>query len=154
MEIKKGISVSPGVVISTAFVLDAEDLLVPKRVVEPDQLPAEVARLQEAVAKSTDDLTRLRDDTAAKLGPDIARIFDFHLGVLRDKTVVKQSVEEVKKQGTTAEYAFSAVMRRYANTFLQMSDTYLRERVNDVYDIERRVLRNLIGQKFEDLTHL
>ena len=33
MEIKKGISVSPGVVISTAVVLDAEDLVIPKRLV-------------------------------------------------------------------------------------------------------------------------
>ena len=36
MEIKKGISVSPGVVISTAVVLDAEDLVIPKRLVEVD----------------------------------------------------------------------------------------------------------------------
>ena len=41
MEIKKGISVSPGVVIGTALVLDAEDLLIPKRFISPDQVPAD-----------------------------------------------------------------------------------------------------------------
>ena len=45
-------------------------------------------------------------------------------------------------------------MRRYANTFLAMSDRYLSERVKDIHDIERRVLRSLIGQKHEDLLHL
>ncbi len=40
MEIKKGIGVSPGVVISTAVVLDAEDLLIPKRSVDPDDRPS------------------------------------------------------------------------------------------------------------------
>ena len=43
MEIKKGIAVSPGVVISTAVVLDAEDLLVPERHVDPSEVPAEIA---------------------------------------------------------------------------------------------------------------
>src|SRR5688572_15907455 len=103
MEIKKGIGVSPGVVISTAYVLDAEDLLVPKRVVDPKLVPAEVDRLHEALERSGADLARLRDETSAKLGPEIARIFDFHIGVLRDKSIVGPSAEEIRKQQTTAE---------------------------------------------------
>ena len=84
----------------------------------------------------------------------VGGIFDFHMGVLRDKSTVRQIVDEIKKNHTTAEYAVSTVMRRYANTFLGMSDRYLSERVKDIHDIERRVLRNLIGQKHEDLLHL
>ena len=49
MEIKKGIGVSPGVVVSTAIVLDAEDLLIPKRQVDVAQAPAELARFREAI---------------------------------------------------------------------------------------------------------
>src|SRR2546426_364650 len=50
MEIKKGIGVSPGVVIGTAIVLDAEDLVVPKRHVEPDEVAAEAERIVKAIA--------------------------------------------------------------------------------------------------------
>ncbi len=49
MEIKKGIGVSPGVVISTAVVLDAEDLLIPKRQIEAADVEAETARFRAAV---------------------------------------------------------------------------------------------------------
>ena len=79
MEIKKGISVSPGVVISTAVVLDAEDLVIPKRLVEPDQVAAEIQRLQDAIAVAVVDLTRLRDDVAGQHGKEIGAIFDVHL---------------------------------------------------------------------------
>ena len=51
MEIKKGIGVSPGVVISTAIVLDAEDLRIPKRIVEAKQVPAEIERLNQALKR-------------------------------------------------------------------------------------------------------
>ena len=44
MEIKKGIGVSPGVVISTAIVLDAEDLVIPKRHVDEGQIAGEIER--------------------------------------------------------------------------------------------------------------
>ena len=45
-------------------------------------------------------------------------------------------------------------MRRYASKFEQMTDRYMSERVKDIYDIEKRLLRALIGQKREDLAHL
>ena len=157
MEIKKGIGVSPGVVIGTAVVLDAEDLLIPKRQVELDQVPHEVERFERAIADSIDDLTKLRDSLTAQAGDDVSGvsgIFDFHMGVLRDKSTLRQIVDEIRKNHSTAEYAVSTVMRRYANTFLAMADRYLSERVKDIHDIERRILRNLIGQKHEDLLHL
>ena len=157
MEIKKGIGVSPGVVIGTAVVLDAEDLLIPKRQVELDQVPHEVERFERAIADSIDDLAKLRDSLTAQAGDDVSGvsgIFDFHMGVLRDKSTLRQIVEEIRKNHSTAEYAVSTVMRRYANTFLAMADRYLSERVKDIHDIERRILRNLIGQKHEDLLHL
>jgi phosphotransferase system enzyme I (PtsI) len=154
MEIKKGIGVSPGVVISTAIVLDAEDLLIPKRHVDDSQIPKEIERFEAAVQESSADLSLLRDDTTKLHGKEIGGIFNFHLGILRDKSLVNQIIAEIKSQKTTAEYAVSVVTRRYANTFASMSDRYFSERVKDIYDIERRVLKNLIGQKHEDLTRL
>ena len=154
MEIKKGIGVSPGVVISTAIVLDAADLLIPKRQVEVGQVGREVERFERAVGDSVGDLAKLKESVAQRAGKEVAGIFDFHLGVLNDKSVLKQIIEEIRKSQTTAEYAVSTVMRRFANSFLAMADHYLSERVKDIHDIERRLLRELIGQKHEDLLHL
>ena len=120
MEIKKGIGVSPGVVISTAVVLDAEDLVIPKRTIEPEQVPVESERLGHAIADAVVELTQLRDEITAKHGREIGGIFDFHLGILKDKTILKQLLDEIRNQLTTAEYAVSTVMRRYANKFLAM----------------------------------
>jgi phosphotransferase system enzyme I (PtsI) len=154
MEIKKGIGVSPGVVISTAVVLDAEDLVIPKRHIEPEQVPAEIERLGKAVAKAVVDLTRLRDNVTGQHGKEIGGIFNFHLGLLSDPTLQNQIVNEIKTANATAEYAVSVVMRHYANKFLAMTNTYLSERVKDIHDIEKSVLKNLIGQKHQDLAHL
>lgn len=154
MEIKKGIGVSPGVVISTAVVLDAEDLLIPKRTVPPEETTREIQRVQEAIGTSVVDLTGLRDAITTKHGKQIGGIFDFHLGLLRDRTLLGEITREITSQHVTAEYAVSVVMRRYANNFLQMSDRYFSERVKDIHDIERRLLRALVGQKHEDLLRL
>jgi phosphotransferase system enzyme I (PtsI) len=154
MEIKKGIGVSPGVVISTAVVLDAEDFSIPERHVPPGRTGDEAARLHKAIEAAIAQIKVDRDAVAAKAGKEVAAIFDFPAGMLRDKSLVKQIETEIVKQQTTAEYAVNVVLRRLANGFLKMSDRYLSERVKDIHDIERRLLHNLIGQTQQDLAHL
>src|SRR5207248_5239446 len=88
MEIKKGIAVSPGVVISTAVVLDAEDLAVPKRHIEEKEVPHEITRFKEALDHSVIELKGLRVGIEQKFGKDIGNILNFHIAVLRDKTLI------------------------------------------------------------------
>jgi phosphotransferase system enzyme I (PtsI) len=154
MEIKKGIGVSPGVVVSTAIVLDAEDLLIPKRQIDVAGVPAEIQRFHQAIEQSSRELAARRDDVTAKYGKEIGGIFGVHLGLLADKSLLKQVEGEIQARHYTAEYAVSTVMRKYANMFLNMADKYMKDRVEDIYDIERRILHNLIGQKHENLAHL
>src|ERR1051325_8166416 len=95
MEIRKGIGVSPGVVISTAVVLDAEDLVIPRRTITDAEISGETERLGAAIAQTVVDLTRLRDEVTGRHGKEIGAIFDFHLGILRDKSLLKQLNNEV-----------------------------------------------------------
>src|SRR5688500_8540803 len=122
MEIKKGIAVSPGVVISTAVVLDAEDLVVPERHVEPSQVGAEVARFRKAVDASVAETETLRKKVEAEAGKEIAGIFDAHIGILRDKTFASQVENEINKNRVTAEYGVSVAMRRLFTIFSRTSD--------------------------------
>ena len=154
MEIIKGIGVSPGVVIFPAVVLDAEDLIIPRRVIEASAVDGEVARFHAAIDRAQGELDTLRAGLVSSHGKDIASIFDFHAGMLKDRSLVKSVDDEIKNQLSNAEYAVSVAMRKLANTFLQMKDPYLSDRVKDIYDIEKRLLRTLIGNQREDLAHL
>ena len=154
MEIIKGIGVSPGVSISTAVVLDAEDTVVPRRAVAEDRVAGEIERVHDALKAARHDLADLAAEVADKHGKEIGGIFDFHLGMLRDPSLEKQIVTAVSSELVTAEFAVSQTLRKLAGQFEAMSDRYLSERVKDVHDIERRVLRTLIGDKQEGLTRL
>lgn len=154
MEIKKGIGVSPGVVISTAVVLDAEDLAIPRRHVEGAEVEREVVRFHDGVGKSLVELSTLRASMTERYSKEIGGILDFHIGLLKDRSILDSVVATIRNQKVTAEYAVSVVMRRYASDFQRISDKYLAERVKDIYDIERRIIHNLVGQRQESLAHL
>ena len=153
MEIKKGIGVSPGIVISQAFTLDAEEFPIHERHVEASQLKNEAVRLRKALAASKAEVIELRDRMTDRIGAETAAIFDFHLRMLEDRVLLKKLRDAISGDKASAEHAVADVFRDYAKQFLDMPQ-YMAERVKDVNDIQRRLLRNLIGQSRESLDHL
>jgi len=153
MKIKKGIGVSPGVAIAPAVVIDTEEFDVPHREVPTDLGQAELARLSEAFSRSKKEILDLRDGTADRVGKEVASIFDFHIGLLEDKELHRKCTEAIAEGHVTAEYAVATVLRDFAREFQSMP-AHFAERVKDVYDVEKRLLRNLVGERRQTLRRL
>jgi len=147
----QGIAVSPGVAIGEAMVMDHEGFRIPRRFVKRDAVDVELERLEQAIKASAREIERNRDTVAQELGDDYAAIFSAHLQMLHDHRLHGELVEMISDRHYSPEYAVSRVMRRYAKVFQGLEDSYLSERVNDILDIERRLLRNLLGLRREEL---
>ena len=154
MEILRGISVATGVAIGEAVVLEAEEFRIPLRVVSSDAVPAEVERVALACEASIVELSHQAETLNANWGSDAANVFQWHIGILKDQRL-RSSIETlIRDRLWSAAYATSRVMRDYQRRFLQMKDPLLVERIRDVQDIERRLLRNILGDAREDLSKL
>ena len=154
MEVIKGIPVAPGVVIGRAFIL--EDVLerVPYHVIPASEVEREIARLDEAIASSVRDLQADRERAATKLGPEPAKIFEFHLGLLHDKTLIQPIRERIETGRVTAAYAVAEAFRSLADRFRAMGSEVFRQKASDVMDLDRRVLGKLVGQSRDRLAKL
>ena len=151
MEIRKGIAVSPGLAIASAIVLDSEQFRIPRRSIEPRETAAELARFQGAVQRALAEVRGLRERVATDVGEKLGAIFDVQDALLTDPRVSEGICELVQREHYAPEYAVSTVLRGYAKKFLSLPNRYMSERVADVYDVEKRLLRNLIGAKRETL---
>jgi len=153
MKIRKGIGVSPGVAVAPAVLIDAEEFDIPHHRIPVDLGQAEIDRLDRALEISKGDILELRDKTAERLGKEIAGIFDFHTVFLDDPQLREKFRDAILTDHVTAEYAVARVFRAYARE-VQSMPAYFAERVKDVYDIEKRLLRNLIGERRQSLSNL
>ena len=154
MEILRGTAVAPGVAIGEVVILEAEDYRIPFRSVAPEARDQELATLDRALAASLRELSEQSTRIEEHLGRDAAKVFDWHSGVLSDPSL-RESIEKlIREKNAAAAYAASTVMRSYQRRFMQMSDPLLVERIRDVQDIERRLLRHILGESREDLAHL
>ena len=146
----QGIAVSPGVTIGEALVLDSEGFRIPRRFVERSAVDTELERLANAVAETAREIERNRDAIRAELGEQYAAIFDAHLAMLHDERLQGELTSAVRDKNWWPEYAVSRTLRRYAKVF-QSLDNHIAQRAHDIYDIEKSLLRNLLGQRRETL---
>jgi len=154
MEIKKGIAVSPGISIAKSLIIDSEDYRIPRRPIKPSQRMTETQRARNAFKDAIAELTQLESAQDQTKGGKIKDIFAVHLRFLHDRSLRKKVTDFIHSDLVTAEYAVSTVMREIASHFAKVKDAYISERAADIYDIERRLLRQLLGKKRENLGRL
>ncbi|MCP4268970.1 MAG: phosphoenolpyruvate--protein phosphotransferase, partial [Candidatus Brocadiaceae bacterium] len=154
METKKGIAVAPGVVIKDAFVMESEGYRIPRHLIKKDEIDKEITRLEEATTSAWKEIEKLENSVSKSMGSQIGSIFATHKLMLQDKLLLREFSEKVEQNKFSAEYAVTLVLRVYIKKFESVDDPYLSARVGDIYDIEKRLLRNLLGEKREELKNL
>ncbi|TSA56018.1 MAG: phosphoenolpyruvate--protein phosphotransferase [Planctomycetaceae bacterium] len=154
MEIKKGIAVSPGISIAESLIIDSEDYRIPRRPIKPSQRMLEIQRTRNAFKDAIAELTKFESAHVQSEGGKIKDIFAVHLRFLHDRSLRRKVTDLIHSDLVTAEYAVSTVLREIASHFAKVRDAYISERAADIYDIERRLLRQLLGKKRENVGHL
>ncbi|MFH1269955.1 MAG: phosphoenolpyruvate--protein phosphotransferase, partial [Candidatus Omnitrophota bacterium] len=150
----KGIAAAGGINVGPAHKIGREEFVVPKKPIRPDEVPLQIQLFEEALIKTRREIIELQKRIAVDMGQEQAEIFDAHLLVLEDRMLIEEVILRLKDECVNVAYIFSEVLKKYINVFSKIEDEYLKERVTDVNDVGRRILRNLLGKErkgFDDL---
>jgi phosphotransferase system enzyme I (PtsI) len=152
----KGIAAAPGIVICPAFKLRREEWLIPKQKIKEADIPTQIQSFEEALIKTRKEILDLQKRIAEEMGKDSAQILEAHLLVLEDRMLIEEVISRLKKEQLNVAYIFSEVLKKYIEVFSRIEDDYLKERIVDINDVGKRVLRNLLGKegRVRDLSRL
>src|SRR5690242_16013427 len=151
----RGIPVSGGVCRGKILVLGKARPSISKSQVAEEHIPDEVSRLEKALLQTRQQILDVQRKVVEGMGAQEGGIFDAHLLVLEDRTLLDEVIRVIQESKVNAEYAFHVVAERYAATLAAIEDDYLRERATDMRDVTLRVLNNLLGIESEvDLRNL
>ncbi|MCM8760720.1 MAG: phosphoenolpyruvate--protein phosphotransferase [Candidatus Omnitrophica bacterium] len=150
----KGIPASPGIVSGKAFLYGREQYTISRRNITDAQVQNEIKRFKEALLQTKNEILEIKKRISDELGAEHGQIFSAHLLVIDDAMLIEEVISKLKKEKLGIEYIFQDVLRRYIKVFSEMDDEYLKERISDINDVGRRILRNLIGAKEDLLSNL
>ena len=144
----EGIPASPGAAVGFALRLEPAPLTVTEADARDPE--AEWQRLENVLARAEEEVRRLRARTAARAGDEQAAIFDAHALFLSDPDL-RARARALIWQGRSAAWAWQQVLDELIETYRHLDDPYMQARVADLQDVQRRVLRLLLGQRPPEL---
>src|SRR6202163_1178648 len=142
----RGAGVSPGLARGIIHVVrdDLDD--VQRYHIEPSQIGNEIARFEAALIQTRAQILEMQQRIAEAIGAKDAGIFDAHLLVVEDRTLIDEVLRKLATDPCNVDFVFQEVATHYAETVSKIDAPYLRERALDIQDVTRRVIRNLQGK--------
>jgi phosphoenolpyruvate-protein phosphotransferase (PTS system enzyme I) len=142
----KGIPVSAGICQGKIFVLHKAQADVPKYDVADSELSQQVQRFEQALLLTKRQILDVQHKVSQALNAQEASIFDAHLLVLEDPTLIESVNAAIYTKKINVEAAFKEFADTYTATLSRLEDAYLRERAADMRDVTLRIMNNLLGQ--------
>jgi phosphotransferase system enzyme I (PtsI) len=140
-----GIPVSRGISIGRAHLLTPAALDVKHYLVPEEQVEAEVARLQGAIAQVHRDLQELWTDLPKDAPTELGAFIDVHALILSDPMISEAPLDIIRTRHYNAEWALVTQIDELSAQFDEIEDEYLRERKHDIQQVAERVLKVLTG---------
>jgi len=152
--ISQGLGVSPGIAEAEVVVHWQNEEEIPLRDIKEADIPGEIERFEAALIATRQELLDIQQKIAGAIGAADASIFDAHLLVVEDRTLIDETLRGLERDLHNIEFVFHQVAEKYCKTLAAIDDPYLQERVVDVEDVTRRVIRHLLGKSREEFHRL
>ena len=149
MKILSGVGASKGIAIGRLLFYTGSPYKIEKITVSDTQ--AEIARFEEARAVAVANLNNIYEKAKIELGDNDSMIFQIHAMMLEDPDYVESITEQIKTEQVNAEYAVGQTAEKFAAIFSEMEDAYMKARAADVFDVSKSLVRELSGEKAQNL---
>src|SRR5712672_1662292 len=142
----EGAGVSPGMACAKIHVVrdDLDDVV--RYRIAPSQIGSEIGRFESALIQTRMQILEMQQRIAESIGAKDAAIFDAHLLVVEDRTLIDEVLRKLEADLCNVEWVFQEVATNYSETLSKIDDPYLRERALDIQDVTKRVIRNIQGK--------
>ncbi|TRZ91606.1 phosphoenolpyruvate--protein phosphotransferase [bacterium] len=143
----RGIGVSPGIGMGEVSLSERVIFTSRREAIAADQVDDELKRLRRAIERTKSELVRIKTDIKDKMGEEHAFIFDAHLLILEDPSLLSSLEKIVNEDRVRSEWALSRTNTRYEQIFEAVNDEYFKQRKSDISDVLAKIYRNLERKK-------
>ncbi len=147
MFVIKGVAASPGVAIGPALLLPTAEFAVSYQYVEATEVKREVLKFHQALEKTLQDLDICEQKLRDTLGPEYANLMSMHKMIVQDPMLKDAALRKIKQEHMSAQAAIFFTLQELAASFEKIEDNFFKERRNDIFDVGKRLVNHLAGDK-------
>ncbi|MFP4229458.1 MAG: phosphoenolpyruvate--protein phosphotransferase [Salinivenus sp.] len=142
-QVVRGSGVAPGIAVGSVYRYDPGMPDVDRRTLDADEVEAEILMFEEAVARAEEEIDQVHTIAHRTLGEEQAAIVEAQRMMLQDDALLGPVRERIRDEQVTAGHALHSVLRDYKQRMEESETAYLRDRTDDLVEVETRLLRIL-----------
>lgn len=135
-----------GIGTGKAFVVGREETVPEDYLIAPEKADEEVSRFKAALEVTKHQVLHVRARASNESGEKEAQIFDAHLMILEDPSLIDGVITSIREHHLCAASATRQVFEQYGAVLSELGDSYFRERVSDLKDVGNRLVRTILGK--------
>ncbi|HBE04000.1 MAG: phosphoenolpyruvate--protein phosphotransferase [Spirochaetes bacterium GWF1_41_5] len=145
-----GQPITTGVAIGPAKIIISGQYPVPKYHIDAKNIPEEIGRFDQAIQTAKQQIIDIENKAEISIQSEARDLLKAHIQLIEDPMLYKDTIRELKRLKINVEYALEQTLEKIIKKFMQMEDSYIRERVHDIKDIKQRLLSAFILKKNEN----
>lgn len=138
-----GTPLSPGIGAGRAYRIEQHAPDFHRLYLSAAEAPRELERLQEALAKSREQLVRIKERFEQQLGKEHSYIIDAHRLILEDREFLDQIRSKIRDHLYGPERAVWEATEEWLAVYRTLTDPFFRDRGSDLEEVARRIVANL-----------
>ncbi|MCB4755995.1 MAG: phosphoenolpyruvate--protein phosphotransferase [Elusimicrobia bacterium] len=150
----RGVPAAEGIVIGPAFVLEDEEVAIPRWEVPRERVRNEVSRFRYALSRTKEDMVSTHDKAIKVFGRSHAKLMDAYLLIMNDPFLNQDVIKIIETDRVNAEYALTQVIDKTIKVMENFEDEYFRDRKYDIMDVGHKILRHLLGHEKKTLQNI
>src|SRR5574344_1769293 len=123
-----GVPASPGYALGPVQVIANRTVTINQEKLPKERLANEEQLFLRALNSTVRDITNLKASITERVGVNEARIFDTHLMILKDPTLVDAILGRIKDEGQNARWAVHSRLKELIDEFEKSKSALMRER--------------------------
>ena len=145
--ILKGLPVSKGIAIGNSYVMEHGKNIVKEKSIKKDQVPKEIKKFDKAILLTVSELNKIKNKINPSVKNNIGLFLDTHIMLVKDKSFINNIKNRIRKHLNTSEWAINNEYLSIKESFDDIDDAYIKERIDDVNHVVTMIFKNLKQRK-------
>lgn len=141
----EGMATSPGIAIGPVYVFNPYSINLSELELEVDDIDNEIVLFEKARLKVLEQLDYSQENSEALYGNRFNEIFETQKAFLNDMVLMDEIIQTIKEKNKSAVHTVTEILSRKSDYFINLENTYFRERAFDILDLKQKLILFLVG---------
>lgn len=139
----KGLPVSKGIAIGRSYLIEHGKNIIKEKYIKKEHVAREIKKLINSVDLTINEIETIKEKIEPSIKNNIGLFLDTHIMLVKDESFINNIKDRISEKLNSSEWAIHNEYLSIKQSFSDIEDTYIKQRIDDVNHVVKMIIKNL-----------